>query len=434
MTDTRQQRGLEIAAVCRIAERDGVWSVPSQSGNGRYTVRIGLHLSECHCTCPDHELRGVKCKHMYAVEYFEQRQQNSDGSETITKSVTVTDSTSDSKTVHRVTYSQDWSAYNKAQTCEKSQFQVLLHDLCRTVEEPPPGKGRPRLPLRDAVFAIAFKVFSTFSGRRFISDLCDAQDKGYISKVPHFNSIFNYLEKAEMTPLLKSMIERSSAPLRAVETGFAVDATGIASNRFVKWFDKKYGNTEDSHDWLKLHLVCGVKTNIVCAVQTSGKDDHDSKFLPALVESTASRFDATEFYADKGYSGRENLMAIQATGATPYVAFRSNTKLGVVSKHGAEADALWDKMFHFYSFNRENFLARYHQRSNVESTFMAIKAKFGDEVRSKGDIAQANEVLCKVLCHNICCLIQSMFELGIEPTFGLGCTKTEKPAQNLLPN
>jgi hypothetical protein len=31
--------------------------------------------------------------------------------------------------------------------------------------------------------------------------------------------------------------------------------------------------------------------------------------------------------------------------------------------------------------------------------------------------AQVNEALCKILCHNICCLIQSIFELGIEPTF-----------------
>ena len=46
-----------------------------------------------------------------------------------------------------------------------------------------------------------------------------------------------------------------------------------------------------------------------------------------------------------------------------------------------------------------------------------IKAKFGDHVRSKTDVAMVNEVLCKVLCHNICCLIQSMYELGIEPTF-----------------
>lgn len=31
-----------------------------------------------------------------------------------------------------------------------------------------------------------------------------------------------------------------------------------------------------------------------------------------------------------------------------------------------------------------------------------------------------NEALLKVLCHNICVLIQSIHELGIEPVFGIG--------------
>ena len=74
-------------------------------------------------------------------------------------------------------------------------------------------------------------------------------------------------------------------------------------------------------------------------------------------------------------------------------------------------------MFHYYQFRRDEFLMHYHKRSNVESTFSMIKAKFGDHVRSKTDVAMVNEVLCKVLCHNICCLIQSMYELNIEPTF-----------------
>jgi transposase len=59
----------------------------------------------------------------------------------------------------------------------------------------------------------------------------------------------------------------------------------------------------------------------------------------------------------------------------------------------------------------------YHKRSNVETTFHMIKSKFGDAVRSKLERAQINEVLCKVLCHNICCLIQSMFELNLKPKF-----------------
>jgi hypothetical protein len=46
-----------------------------------------------------------------------------------------------------------------------------------------------------------------------------------------------------------------------------------------------------------------------------------------------------------------------------------------------------------------------------------IKAKFGERVRSKSATGQINEVLCKVLSHNLCCVIQSVYELGIEPTF-----------------
>jgi hypothetical protein len=46
-----------------------------------------------------------------------------------------------------------------------------------------------------------------------------------------------------------------------------------------------------------------------------------------------------------------------------------------------------------------------------------IKAKFRDDVRSRTDTAMANEVLCKVLDHNICCLIQSTREFGIDLDF-----------------
>jgi hypothetical protein len=46
-----------------------------------------------------------------------------------------------------------------------------------------------------------------------------------------------------------------------------------------------------------------------------------------------------------------------------------------------------------------------------------IKAKFGDSVRSKTETAQVNEALCKVLCHNVCCLISAAYELGIAATF-----------------
>jgi transposase len=59
----------------------------------------------------------------------------------------------------------------------------------------------------------------------------------------------------------------------------------------------------------------------------------------------------------------------------------------------------------------------YHKRSNVESTFSMIKAKFGERLRSKTETAQTNEVLCKILAHNLCCVVQSIYELGINVDF-----------------
>jgi transposase len=77
----------------------------------------------------------------------------------------------------------------------------------------------------------------------------------------------------------------------------------------------------------------------------------------------------------------------------------------------------WEKMFHYFQFRRDEFVAHYHKRSNVKSTFSMMKRKFGDSLRSKTDVAMVNETLCKILCHNLVVLIHEMCELGIDPVF-----------------
>lgn len=83
----------------------------------------------------------------------------------------------------------------------------------------------------------------------------------------------------------------------------------------------------------------------------------------------------------------------------------------------AASRQLWLRAYDFFIHNREEFLQHYHARSNAETTFHMIKAKFGHRVRSKSPIAQTNEILAKVLCHNLCCLVSAFYELGIEATF-----------------
>jgi transposase len=410
----REQRGLMIAATAKITQKGGVWLVPSQSGHGRYTVCPDTQ--EPHCSCPDHETRGCECKHIYAVRFVIQRELFDDGTEVETRTVTVTET--------RKTYPQNWSAYNKAQTSEKETFQALLHELCKSIDEPTEVRmGRPRLPVRDGIFAAVFKVYSTLSGRRFTSDLCDAHDKGYISRVPHFNPVLRVFEKEETTDILKSLVALSAAPLAALEENFAVDSTGFSGCRYDQWFACKWQNAQPQtkREWVKAHAMIGTKTNVVTAVVVLEKQSSDIKQLVPLMQETAERFTIKDLAADKAYLSEEILAVVTEAGATPLIPFKSNSK---PSKPG-----VWNNAYHFFSLHREEFAARYHVRSNVESTFSMIKRKFGDSVRAKNDLTMKNEALAKFVAHNLCCLIQSMEEFGIDPSFG--CTKTQLPAPKL---
>ncbi|MFZ3168411.1 MAG: transposase [Candidatus Methanoperedens sp.] len=72
-----------------------------------------------------------------------------------------------------------------------------------------------------------------------------------------------------------------------------------------------------------------------------------------------------------------------------------------------------------------SFMEHYHKRSNVETVFHMIKSKFKDNLRSKDKVGQTNELLLKILCHNICVVIQEMFELGINPQFNLSIQSSD---------
>ena len=236
-----------------------------------------------------------------------------------------------------------------------------------------------------------------------------AQEQGLIEKVPYYTTVARCMENPELTPIIQELITVTSLPLASVETDFTIDSSGFGTSRFVKWFDHKYGKDKEYRTWVKAHLICGVKTNIVTAVELTMTSEHDSKFLPELVTQTAQNFTVKEVSGDKAYSSRKNLQLIGDLGATPYIPFRKGT---TGKSHGS---VMWKKMFHYFEYRNEEFLEHYHKRSNAETTFHMIKSKFGDSVRSKTEVAQVNEVLLKVLCHNICVVIQEIFELGIDP-------------------
>src|SRR5712691_3905614 len=333
--EERERKALEIAAKSKLTRRGKTWLVPSQSVRGaQYTVKLDPQAPEC--SCPDFECRKKRCKHIFAVEYTLEREQTPDGETVFTESFKVT----------RRTYPQDWKAYNLAQTQEKAELQSLLYELCRTIPEPEQYRGRPRLSLADIIFSSAFKIYSTLSARRFMTDLREAKERGYISRLPAYNSLFRYLEAETLTPHLYQLVTISSLPLKAIETDFAVDSSGFSTGQFMRWLDVKYGKEEDRRMWLKVHLMCGVKTNIVTSVEISDGYANDYNYYKPLLETTAGNgFKIAEVSADKAYLGSPNLLTTLRHGAIPYIPFKSNSKAGQ-STYGAKS-TVWDRLFYF---------------------------------------------------------------------------------------
>jgi transposase len=265
-----------------------------------------------------------------------------------------------------------------------------------------------------------FKVYSTVSARRFMSDLREAQERGHIRDTLCFNTAWKCLQNPAVTPILHELIRRSSLPLRSVEVDFAVDSTGFGTSKFEKWYDEKYGTVQQKCEWVKAHCCVGVKTNVITAAYIGDKNAADSPQFADLLKTTAQRFTIKEVSGDKAYLSGDNLETVEQLGGTAFIPFKINSVLGNTP--------LWDRMFHYFQMRREEFLKHYHKRSNVESSFSAIKRKFGDAVRSKTPTAMTNEVLAKLICFNLTCVIHEWYELGIDPA-DWGMTKQDVEAE-----
>jgi transposase len=404
--DARQQRGLEIANSALITKVGNAWLVPSQSGAGSY--RVSMESGQIVCSCPDYELRRAECKHIFAAGFFVQRTTVTERTDALGTTATTT-VTETAAAVH-VSYSQDWANYNRAQCKEKEITQSLLRSLCDgIVSVPQSGRGRPKTPLSDLVYGLTMKVYTTASGRRATTDIEACSEAGYMTTAPRYNTLFDAMNRPELTDLLTVLVEESAAPLASVESQFAVDATGFSTSTYRRWYDAKYGREKKVQGWVKCHAMIGTQTNVVTSVRVTNSNANDSPELPALVASTAERFKIAEVSADKAYLSHANLRTIEKVGAVPYVPFKINSQ--------SEGSAAWRKMYGLFLYKQQEFLAHYHRRSNVESTFSAMKRKFGASVRSKNETAQVNEVLCKCLCFNLTMLVHAMFELGIAPNF-----------------
>lgn len=307
---------------------------------------------------------------------------------------------------------RDASRYNTAQVNEKATFRAILYHLSQSLktEQITGGLqgGRPPFLLSDALFTVVYKVYMGTSSRRYMTDLRELKAFGFIENVMSYNSISTYLRKDSLTEILQSLISLTASPFSHIEQNFAIDSTGFRIPKINKWYDEKYG-WRQRRQWIKCHACVGVKSHIITAVKVTPRQIGDSPVLPELADQTIENFKVEQIAADGAYLSVKNLEHLDAAAIFPAIPFHANHKI-----YSQPQNSVWRKMFHLFALNSTEYQEAINRQSQVESTFSQIKVKFGEKIYSKGSTAQMNEVLCKVLCHNLCVLIYWLYQFGVE--------------------
>lgn len=446
----RLQRGLAIAATTPYVKVAGGWLTPSQS-DPDVLYRLARDEDGAYCECPDYARRGTACKHIFGLELVLKREQLSGtvktqvGENRVGKNghtaVAVLDEPAPTPApepesvrpaIHRKpetnpapppAMSPPSTLYNAAQENESRHFIRLLWDLVNTVPKPPSGRGRRRADLRKALYGVVHRVYTTKSGRRSYSDLQIASEILGLGALPSRPTVTRYMEDPNLTPILEHLVEVSAVPLSPLETGFSVDSSGFGTTiRDEPWADAKWGDAESRRSftgttWTKAHYMVGNRTNVITAafVTPTLANSGDSPQFRRLLAITSQHFNIQGVHADKAYLSGKNLKAIIDEGAKAYVPFK---KSSVYRDPTAKNGKLWNDLLHHFRNHTEEFYRGYHQRSNVESDFSAVKRLFDDLTRSICPVARVNEVLAKAVAYNITRVVHARYSHGIEPVYG----------------
>lgn len=227
----------------------------------------------------------------------------------------------------------------------------------------------------------------------------------------HFSTLTDFLGYSTTYDLLCKLLTISAMPLKELEDHYSLDSSGFGSYQYERWMTAKHQNKRGWRNYLKGHISVGTRTNVICAVSVTPGNFSDVRQAPRLIEQTGANFQMKQVSGDKAYSSHRLHKLIEAYGGMPFIDFKSNAS---ITKKSPE---IWNKMFKYFEENKEEFRKNYHKRSNVETVFAMVKVRLGEHLKCKNFENQRNELVMKFICHNICCLIQEVYENKVHVDF-----------------
>ena len=192
-----------------------------------------------------------------------------------------------------------------------------------------------------------------------------------------------------------------------------MDASGFGQYSYDRWMRTRFSKpTTEWRNYVKGHVCIGTRTNVICSAEVTYGNFSDVRQAPKLLEPL-KMFNPKEVSADKAYNAKLIFQIIDSMGATPFIPYLKNRN-PEANKNNPE---IWIRMYNLFKNQKDLFMRKYHKRSNVETVFSMIKMRLGEFLKSKNHEAQKNELLTKFLCHNICCLVQEIYENKVQIDF-----------------
>jgi IS5 family transposase len=177
-------------------------------------------------------------------------------------------------------------------------------------------------------------------------------------------------------PLWRDFL-RLAAQLHDTGSVQAIDATGMhriaASQHYAK-------RTNYTFKAVKTTALIDCQTGVILDIHCSMKQPHDSQVAWQLLTRNLDKLSILT--ADKGYDWEVLRHKLRSEGVKPVIKSRE------FGWHGVANNALLDD-------------TTYHQRSNIEATFFALRRKYGEIVRARSWYVQFRELVLKCAVRNV---------------------------------
>jgi len=320
--------------------------------------------------------------------------------------------------VRRIT--RNYTAINQAHQWEPRHFQKILNKGIELMNIPTgyKGTGRPSIPVSEKIKICCTKSYHLKGGRNSVYYVENARNNGYIfiPKISenYFNRINDYMDDSGLTQYLQQLVHITAEPFSKIDDCFALDGTGIKTSSGKRRYLDIRTDRKKKREYVGLHIIAGVKSHVIAHAIVSKGHVHDNNFFKPLISEARKIFNIKEVYADSAYLSKENSKFCQSLEIKDYTKPKENTVV-----KGLRNSPFAKSVQRYYEDLELKEYRRYPLRANVECTFDMLKSLFSDTLRHKKWDARVNELLCRVICHNIRCLVLAYYHGHIEFPFAL---------------